>query len=122
MRVFTASMVFTVIWVIWHVPLAFIEGYYHSEVVESGWLYTVNFPASMIAFVIIMNWLYFRCGRSILVPIIFHTSANFSAEIFLTHPDSKLIQTALLLAFSVVVLVRERDLFFGKDHMLPRSD
>lgn len=114
MRVFTASMLFTVIWVIWHVPLAFIEGYYHSEVVESGWLYTVNFPASMIAFVILMNWLYFRCGRSILIPIIFHTTANFSAEIFLTHPDSKLIQTVILLVVAAVVVVRERTLFFSR--------
>jgi|SRR5690625_1794791 len=113
MRVFTASLVFTVIWVIWHVPLAFIEGYYHSEVVESGWLQTLNFPLSMIAFVILMNWLYFRCGRSILVPIIFHTAANFSAEIFLTHPDSKLIQTAILLVVAAVVVVRERTLFFA---------
>src|SRR5690625_27183 len=115
MRVFTASVLFTLIWVIWHVPLAFIEGYYHNEVVESGVLYTLNFPASMIAFVILMNWLYFRCGRSILVPIIFHASANFSAEIFLTHPDSKLIQTALLLLLSIVVVVTERGLFFGKE-------
>lgn len=117
MRVFTASMVFTVVWVLWHVPLAFIEGYYHSEVVESGLLYTLNFPISMIAFVILMNWLYFRSGRSILIPIIFHAAANFSAEIFLTHPDSKLIQTGLLLILSIVVLVRERELFFGKSHL-----
>lgn len=117
MRVFTASMLFTLFWVIWHLPLAFIEGYYHNEVVESGLLYTLNFPASMIAFVILMNWLYFRCGRNILVPIIFHTSANFSAEIFLTHPDSKLIQTALLIVLSIVVLIRERELFFGTGHL-----
>jgi len=117
MRVFTASILFAVIWVIWHVPLAFIEGYYHSEVVESGVLYTLNFPASMIAFVILMNWLYFRCGRSILIPILFHVSANFSAEIFLTHPDSKVIQTGLLLLFSIGVLVHERELFFGSGHI-----
>lgn len=113
MRVFTASMVFTVIWVIWHVPLAFIEGYYHSEVVESGWLYTVNFSVSMVAFVILMNWLYFRCGRSILIPVIFHTEANFSAEIFLTHQDSKLIQTVILLVVAAIVVVREQELFFA---------
>lgn len=113
MNVFAASMLFTLIWFLWHLPLAFIEGYYHSEVVESGLLHTLNFPASMIAFVVLMNWLYFRCGRSILIPIIFHISANFSGEMFLTDPDSKIIQTALLLILSGFVVVKERTLFFG---------
>lgn len=65
----------------------------------------------MVAFVVIMNWLYFRCGRSILIPIIFHT-----------HPDSKLIQTALLLGASIIILVRERTLFFSTEHLTPTRD
>lgn len=112
MTVFTASMVFTVIWVLWHLPLSFIAGYYHNEVVKSGLLHTLNFPASMVAFVILMNWLYFRCGRSILIPIIFHLSANISAEMFMTDPDAKVIQTGILLVLSAVVVITDRDLFF----------
>src|SRR5699024_7030769 len=80
MNVFAASMLFTFIWFLWHIPLAFIDGYYHNEVVESGLLHTLNFPASMIAFVVLMNWLYFRSGRSILIPMIFHVSASFPAS------------------------------------------
>src|SRR5699024_5200429 len=79
-----------------------------------GVLATVNFPVSMIAFVLVMNWLYYRCGRSILVPVIFHASANMSAEPFMTHPDSKLIQTGILLIFSAVVVIRDRALFFDR--------
>lgn len=114
MSVFTASIVFTLIWFLCHIPLAFIEGYYHNEVVESGVLHTLNFPASMIAFVLLMNWLYFRCGRSILIPVIFHISANFSAEMFMTDPDSKLIQTILLLILSLIIVFLDRKLFFSK--------
>ena len=77
-------------------------------------LHTLNFPASMIAFVLLMNWLYFRCGRSILIPIIFHISANFSAEMFMTDPDSKIIQTVLLLLLSLIIVVLDRKLFFNK--------
>lgn len=120
MRVFSASMLFTVIWALWHVPLSFIDGYYQNEVVESGVLQTLNFPISMIAFVLVMNWLYFRCGRSILVPVIFHASANISAEIFMTDPDSKIIQTGLMLILSAVILVRERRLFFSRPAPVPR--
>ena len=120
MRVFTASMLFTVIWALWHLPLAFIDGYYHSEVVETGWLHTLNFPLSMIAFVLIMNWLYFRTGRSILITVIFHATANVVNEIFMTHEDTKIIQTALLLIVAAIVVVRDRDLFFGRPSNLQR--
>lgn len=114
MRVFSASMLFTLIWALWHVPLSFIDGYYQNEVVESGVLQTLNFPVSMVAFVLVMNWLYFRCGRSILIPVIFHASANMSAEIFLTDPDSKISQTGLMLVLSAIILVKERRLFFDR--------
>lgn len=114
MRVFSASMLFTLIWALWHVPLSFIDGYYQNEVVESGVLQTLNFPVSMVAFVLVMNWLYYRCGRSILVPVIFHASANMSAEIFMTHPDSKIIQTGRMLVLSAVILIKERRLFFSR--------
>src|SRR5699024_5799700 len=80
MRLLSASLLSTLIWALWHVPLSFIDGYYQNDVVESGVLATVNFPVSMIAFVLVMNWLYYRCGRSILVPVIFHASANMSAD------------------------------------------
>lgn len=95
-------------------PLSFIDGYYQNEVVESGVLQTLNFPVSMVAFVLVMNWLYYRCGRSILVPVVFHASANMSAEIFMTDPDSKIIQTCLMLVLSAIILVKERRLFFDR--------
>ena len=61
-----------------------------------------------------MNWLYYRCGRSLLVAIVFHVSANVGNELFLTHPDTKVIQTGILLLVCVVVVWRERGLFFTK--------
>ncbi|MDO5754000.1 CPBP family intramembrane glutamic endopeptidase [Arthrobacter sp.] len=118
MSVFTASLVFTVFWALWHVPLGFIKGYYHNEVVEMGWLHTLNFPLSMVAFVILMNWLYFSTGRSILIAIIFHITANLANEVFMTHPDTKIIQTFLLLIVAGIVVAANRGLFFGRR---PRS-
>lgn len=114
MSVFTASLVFTVFWALWHLPLGFIEGYYHSEVVEMGWVHVVNFPLSMVAFVILMNWLYFSTGRSILVAVVFHVTANIVNEVFMTHPDTKIIQTMLLLVVAAVVVSANRRLFFGR--------
>lgn len=112
MRLFWASLLFTVIWALWHFPLALIKGYYQAEVVQQGWLHALNFPLSMVAFVLIMNWLYYRTGRSIAVAVLFHASANYSNELFNTHPDSKLIQTVLFLIVAGVAVWRNRELFF----------
>lgn len=112
--VWRTTCVFAVFWFLWHVPLSFIKGYYQAEVVEIGPLASVNFVVSVLPFMILMNWLYYRCGRSILVAIVFHVSANVGNELFLTHPDTKVIQTGLLLIVNAVVLWRERRLFFTR--------
>jgi membrane protease YdiL (CAAX protease family) len=119
MSVLWTSLLFGVVWVLWHVPLGFIKGYYQAEVVEEGLIHSINYAVSLVPFVILMNWLYYRAGRSVLVAIVFHLTANFGNELFLTHPDTKVIQTGLLLALSVAVVWHDRDLFLtppGRRH------
>jgi len=114
-NLFNTCLIFSLYWVIWHLPLSFIKGYFHSNLVVEGWIYSVNFIFSLFVFVILMNWIYYKTNRSVLLTIVFHISANISNEIFATHPDSKVIQTAILLVITVVVLVKEKDMFFNKD-------
>ncbi|MGA2832553.1 MAG: CPBP family intramembrane glutamic endopeptidase [Terracidiphilus sp.] len=112
--VFTASIGFAAYWVVWHIPLSSIKGYYHSNVLMSGWIYSLNLALSIFPFVLLMNWLYLRTGRNVCVAVVFHTTAVVFNEIFQTHPDSKVIQTGLLTLLTCVVLWRERTLFFRK--------
>lgn len=112
-RLITLCLIFGVFWAIWHMPLAGIKDYYHSHLASEGALYAINFLVSVIPFVILMNWLYYRTERSILVASVFHITAGFFNEIFATHPDSKVIQTGLLLIVSVVVVATNRRLFFA---------
>jgi len=114
---FTASMIFALFWVLWHFPLSFIKDYYHSNLVESGLLYSLNFCFSLIPFVLLMNWLYYKTGRNILVAVVFHITAGFFNEIFSTHPMSKVIQTAVLLVLTAFLVLRERDFFFNKVYL-----
>ena len=114
-NLFWTSMIFSLYWVVWHVPLSLINGYYHSNLVAQGPVYTLNFVFSLFVFVILMNWLYFKTRRNILIAVVFHLSANISNEIFATHPDSKVIQTVLLLIVAVVVLIKDRRLFFSRE-------
>jgi membrane protease YdiL (CAAX protease family) len=110
-------LIFGLFWGIWHIPLSSINNYYHSNVVEIGWIHGVNFLVSIFPFVIIMNWLYYKTGRNILITIIFHITAGYFNEIFATHPDSKVIQTALLTVFSIILIMREKELFFNTKHI-----
>jgi len=112
-NVFKSSMIFALYWAVWHFPLATIKGYYQSNLVASGWLYSVNFIVSMIPYVLIMNWIYYKSNRNILLAIVFHITAVFFNEIFATHPMSKVIQTGLLLVVSVYVVIKDKDLFFN---------
>lgn len=111
MKILWVSLLFGVIWMLWHVPLGFIEGYYQAEVVEEGVVHSINYWVSLVPFVVLMNWLYYRAGRSVLIVIAFHLTANFGNELFLTHPDTKVVQTVLLLVASTVVVWRDRKLF-----------
>lgn len=115
---FTASMIFALFWGIWHMPLSFINDYYHSNLVETGWIHGVNFLVSLFPFVLIMNWLYYKTGRSILSAVIFHVSAGYFNEIFATAPDSKVIQTVLLTMLSIYIIINDREFFFSRKYAL----
>jgi membrane protease YdiL (CAAX protease family) len=111
---FGASMLFALFWGIWHLPLSLINDYYHSNLLETGWIHSLNFLVSLFPFVILMNWLYYRTGRSVLAAVVFHVTAGYFNEIFATHPDSKVIQTGLLTVLAVFVVLRESRLFFAR--------
>jgi membrane protease YdiL (CAAX protease family) len=113
-NLFTASLLFAFFWALWHFPLSFIKDYYHSNLVELGLIYSINFVVSLVPFVLIMNWLYYKTNRNMLLPIVFHISAGFFNEIFATHPMSKVIQTGLLLVLSAFLVLTNRSLFFNR--------
>jgi len=113
-NLFYTSIIFALFWGIWHIPLSAIKNYYQSNLVETGWIYGVNFLVSIFPFVIIMNWLYYKTNRNIIVPIVFHITAGYFNEIFATHPMSKVIQTGILIIFATLIVVNEKKFFFEK--------
>jgi hypothetical protein len=62
-----------------------------------------------------MNWLYYKTGRNIVIAIVFHITAVYFNEIFATHPDSKIIQTVLLLVLATVIVLNNWSFFFNKE-------
>lgn len=114
-NLFTTSMLFAFFWGIWHFPLSSINNYYHSNLVEDGMIYSLNFLVSLFPFVLIMNWIYYKANRNIILPIIFHISAGYFNEVFATHPMSKVIQTGLLIVFAIYIVVNDKAFFFSKE-------
>ncbi|RED50616.1 CPBP family intramembrane glutamic endopeptidase [Seonamhaeicola aphaedonensis] len=113
LNLFKTSMLFALFWGIWHFPLASIKDYYHSNLMEDGWIYSLNFLVSLFPFVIIMNWIYYKANRNIILPIIFHIAAGYFNEVFATHPMSKVFQTCLLTAFAGYVIYNDKNFFFN---------
>ena len=116
MNLLATSLVFGVFWALWHFPLSFIKGYYHANVAAEGALYSLNFAISILPFVVIMNWLYYKAHRNILIAIIFHTTAGCFNEAFNTHPDSKVIQTGLLFVLASFLVANDRPFFLSSDY------
>ncbi len=114
LNLFNTSIIFAFYWGIWHIPLSTISGYYQSNLVETGLIHSINFLVSIFPFVIIINWLYYKTERNILIPIVFHITAGYFNEIFATHPDSKIIQTIVLLIIAIIIVINEKELFFVK--------
>lgn len=119
-NLFNTSIIFALFWGIWHIPLSLIKDYYHSNLVAEGWIYSVNFIVSLIPFVLIINWIYYKTNRNIILPIVFHVTAGLFNEIFATHPMSKVIQTGLLLLFSGCLIIADKDFFFTKTYCVQK--
>ncbi|HHU44215.1 MAG TPA: CPBP family intramembrane metalloprotease, partial [Actinomycetales bacterium] len=109
---FTTSMIFAVVWALWHAPLALFAGSSQEQTVEQGLIHALNFPLSMLPFVLLMNWIYYRGDRNITLTILVHLGANLSTQVMSTHPDTEVMSTGVLLVLTTVILWRERALFF----------
>lgn len=107
------SLLFALIWGLWHLPLSYIKDYYHSNLVEEGLVYSINFFVSLFPFVLIMNWLYYKTNRNVLITIVFHISAGYFNELFDTHPMSKVIQTILLSGLAIYLVTRDTTFFLN---------
>ncbi len=111
-----ASLLFTFLWGLWHVPLFFIKGYYHYEILQMSPVYAVNFFVALLPVVIISNWIFYKNGRRILPIIIFHFMLNLSSVILQTEQLTKCIVTIILLLISAWLISKNQD-FFNKAYL-----
>ena len=116
MNWFMESLVFGAIWSFWHFPLLFIRGTYQAGLTVNP-LYVVNFFVSGIPLGFIITWVYLASDRSILACMIFHLFVNFMQEKIAMTPETKCVETIVVIIATALIVIRNRDMFFETRHV-----
>lgn len=116
---FRQTVIFALLWNLWHLPLFFSKGNYQYELLQANPLYALNFVISLFPASILMNWIFYKNNRSVLAIIIFHFMLNFfsvifQTDVFETEQFTKTIITVVLFLISLLVLIKEKTLFFDR--------
>ncbi|MGN1275545.1 MAG: type II CAAX prenyl endopeptidase Rce1 family protein [Floccifex sp.] len=114
---FHESILFGIIWALWHLPLFFIEGTYHFGLSELGIGYVLNFLISVIPLGFLTTWVYVKNNRSMLACIIFHLFVNTMQEKIAMTPQTKCIETIVVIVVAILVVILNKNLFFEKEHI-----
>lgn len=107
-----ATLLFSVLWAVWHVPLFFIDGNYQHGLLAMSPIYVANFFVSVLPAATLINWLYYKNNRSIVAAILFHMTLVATSEAFQTQQFTKCIVTGVLLVISILVIASDRAFFF----------
>ncbi|GEM_PF-3112426 len=103
------------IWTLWHLPMFFISGTYQNALLAQGAVPVVCFALSTTALGVILGELANRTG-SILAPILFHFTINFTGELFSLSPAAEAVRTAIFTAIALGMLLRDFILKKGTRH------
>ena len=116
MNWFWESMIFGALWSLWHLPLIFIKGTYQAGLMVNP-LYVVNFFVSGIPLGFIITWVYLASDRSILACMIFHLFVNFMQEKIAMTPETKCVETIVVMIVAVIIVLANKDMFFETRHV-----
>jgi len=114
---FTASLIFGILWSLWHFPLIFVNNSYQYEIFHENIWYGVNFFVSIIPLGVIISWICIKNGKSIPAAILFHFLVNLSQEALNISQATKCIETLVLTVVAAVIIALDKEMFFSKEHL-----
>ena len=115
---FKATIVFSVLWSLWHFPLVFVFDSYQYVVTQESIWYGLNFFVSIIPMGVIITWFCIKNGKSIPAAILFHFLINMCQELLSMTQMTKCIETGVLLVIAVALVVLDRRMFFSTGHLM----
>jgi CubicO group peptidase (beta-lactamase class C family) len=80
-------------------------------------VHVINFFVSVFVIAILMNWIYYKTGRSIPALVLFHAMLNLSSMALRTEPFTKCITTVLLCVSVVVIIFYDKEYFFKNSRL-----
>ncbi len=111
------SIIFGVVWSLWHLPLFFIPDTYHFNILhESPW-FAVNFLVSILPLGFIFTWVYVKNERSIFACMIFHFFVNLMQEKIAMTQTTKCVETFVLYIVAGIIVLLNKDLYFETRHI-----
>ena len=116
MNWFWESMIFGVLWSLWHFPLIFIQGTYQVGLMVNP-LYVINFFVSGIPMGFVITWVYLASDRSILACMVFHFFVNFLQEKIAMTPETKCVETIVVFIATIIIVWINKDMFFETCHV-----
>lgn len=116
MNWFWESMIFGILWSLWHLPLIFIKGTYQAGLMVNP-MYVINFFISGIPLGFIITWVYLASDRSILACMIYHLCVNFLQEKIAMTPETKCVETLVVIVVAAYIVYKNRDMFFETRHV-----
>ncbi len=119
---FSASLIFSILWSLWHFPLVFVKDSYQFEIISQNIWFGVNFFISIIPLGVIISWFCIRNRKSVMAAILFHFIVNISQEMFSMTQTTKCIETVVLMFLAGAIILIEKDLFFSKGHLVDCRD
>ena len=111
---FKASLIFGVLWSLWHLPLVLVKDTYQYQITQESIWFALNFFISVIPLGILISWVWVKNRKSIAAAVIFHFVVNVSQEALSTTQATKCIETVVLIAVTAVIVLLDRRLFFDK--------
>lgn len=115
MNGFWTSIVFGIIWPVWHIPLFFIPDSYQQQLLAMP-IPLFFYLFGMIPQAVIMNWIYWHTNRSIISAILFHFMINFMGEAFQITQQSKSIAGLLFFTIAMIILLTDRETFWKRPY------
>lgn len=116
---FTASLLFSILWSLWHFPLVFVNNSYQNQIFQENIWFGINFFVSIIPLGIIISWICAKNGKSVIAAILFHFIINISQEILDISQITKSIETVVLFFVALAIVVADRELFFQRTYCCP---
>jgi hypothetical protein len=110
----SASLMFGILWSLWHLPLLWVNGSYQYEIYQQSPLFALNFFVGTALMGIIVSWVCQINNRSILATILFHFAINLSQEMLSMTQQTKCLQT-LVLGVIVLLIISRQHLLFSQE-------